>query len=133
MKGLVFSLAAIFLLGFTSCNKDDDDAPLLGAKIFVTVENALGSPEAGKTVYLFKDEEITNDTPIADAKKQVITNEDGIAEFSLNLTELNIFESQTSLYFGVFYTVADKNYVAGSTAITVKRGDSKKLDIKIPL
>ncbi len=133
-KGLIFSLLLAVVFGFSSCSDDDDDdAPFLGAKVNVTVKNLLGNLQKGETVYLYKDSEPTQSTTPGDAKKQVVTNENGVAEFSLNLTELNILESQTTLYFAVFYKVGDETLLKGSEGVTVKRGDAKNVTIDIPL
>jgi len=120
-------LVTTLLLAFSACSKNP-----FGAKVEVKVVNLLNQSIKGKTVYLFKDE-ITNNSKPGDAIKQVVTDENGIASFHLIFTELNIFESQTSLYFGVFYTLVEANILAGTTAITVQRGDEKRLEIKIPL
>lgn len=119
-------------LGFIGC-KDDDDPPFLGAKIEVTVKNLLGSPVSGKTVYLFEDTEPTASTNPSDAKKQVVTNDNGIAVFDLNFTELNIIESQTTLYFAVFYTIVDQTFIVDSDGVTVKRNDTKTLTLEVAL
>ncbi|PXV69007.1 hypothetical protein CLV62_101274 [Dysgonomonas alginatilytica] len=127
---LFLVVAAAF--GFSSCG-DDDDPSFLGANVTVKVTNALGVVQSGKTVYMYKDSPVTEATVPGDAKKMAVTDDNGIAKFSLNLTELNILESQTNLYFAVFYTLADKTAVAGTEGVTVKRNESKELEIKIPL
>ncbi len=134
-KVLFLSLLLVFAVtGFTSCgDDDDDDASFLGANVEVTVTNALGMVQSGKTVYLYKDTPVTSSTIPGDAKKMIVTDANGVAKFSLNLTELNILESQTTLYFAVFYTVGSETLVAGSTGVTVKRNESKKIEVKIPL
>lgn len=129
----MLSLLSILFIGFSSCSDDDDDAPFLGANVEVTVKNLAGIVQKGETVYMYKDKEVTDSTKPEDATKQIVTDENGVAKFSLNLTELNILESQTTLYFAVFYKVGDKSLVAGSSGVTVKRNESKKLDITIPL
>ncbi len=124
-------LSLFAVLTFISCNSDDNDDPsFLGAKVNVTVKNSLGELQKGTTVYMFKD--ASGDTPDG-AKKQVVTNENGIAIFDLNLTELNILESQTSLYFVVFYQIGDETFKAGSEGVTVKRNETRSLEITIPL
>ena len=132
-KAIILGVLIAFVFTLNSCSKDEDDAPFLGVKVFVTVKNIVGSPQKNTTVYLYKDQEITNQTKPSDAKNQAVTNDQGVAEFSLNLSELNILESQTSLYFGVFYTIGDQSVSAGSGGVTVKRGDSKNIDLQIPL
>lgn len=132
-KGILFSLLVACVLGFTSCSDDDDDAPFLGAKVNVTVKNLLGIPQKGTTVYMYKDDKPTSSTRPGDAKKEVVANDEGLAGFSLNLTELNILESQTTLYFAAFYTIGDSTYLAGTEGITVKRDDTKNITLTIPL
>lgn len=136
MKKILFlSLLLIVAtaVGFSSCSDDDDDPSFLGANVTVKVTNALGIVQSGKTVYMYKDTPVTEATVPGDAKKMAITDDNGIAKFSLNLTELNVLESQTNLYFAVFYTLGDKTAVAGTEGITIKRNESKELEIKIPL
>ena len=133
-KVLYLSLfLVIALTGFCSCGDDEDDPDFLGADVEVTVTNALGVAQTGKTVYLYKDTPVTSSTVPGDAKKMLVTDDNGVVKFSLNLTELNILESQTSLYFAVFYTLEGKTLVAGSAGVTVKRNESKKIEVKIPL
>ena len=133
MKKLLLLSLFLFVgtsLVFVSCNDDDD--PVLGARVNVTVKNLAGVAQ-GKTVYMFKDTEPTNSTDPSTAKKQIVTDANGLAEFDLNFTELNIFESQTSLYFAVFYTIGSETFIAGTAAITIKRGQTRDLDINIPI
>lgn len=119
-------------IGFISCG--DDDAPVLGASVQVTVKNMIGTAQTNTTVYLYKDTEVNSSTKSADADKHVVTDENGIATFNLNFTELNIFESETTLSFAVFYEVGGVEFVApGSTSVTVKRNDEKDVDITIPI
>lgn len=124
-----FLLTAIFALA--ACN--GDDAPVLGAKVDVTVKNALNAPLSGTTVYLYKDVEPTVATKPQDAYAQVVTDGNGLASFRLNFTQLNILESQTSLYFVVFYTVGTQSFVAGTGAVTVTRNDEKAVSITVPV
>lgn len=126
-------LCVAIISSCTSCSKDKD-APVLGAKIEVTVKNWPGSTRKDVSVYMYKDEKVTEKTKVSDAKKVVVTNDKGVATFDLNFTELNILESQTTLYFAVFYKgVGDIELVAGSVGVTVKRGETKNVDLTIPL
>lgn len=134
MKKILF-LSLLFVaavIGFSSCD-DDDDPSFLGADVTVKVTNSLGVVQAGKTVYMYKDTPVTGETLPGDARRMVVTDENGLAKFNLNLTELNILESQTTLYFAVFYTIGSETLVAGSEGVTVKRNQSKDLEIRIPL
>lgn len=130
-KGIFFALLAIFVFTLTGCKKDE---PVLGANVKVTVKNSLGIAQKGKTVYMYKDQEPTNSTRPGDAKKQVVTDNNGVAEFILNFTELSITESQTSLYFAVFYTDDEgATKLQGSAAVTIKRDESRTLEITVPI
>jgi hypothetical protein len=131
-KLLFLSIMILTTIGFISC--EDDDAPVLGANVQVTVKNLIGTAQTNTTVYLYKDTEVNSSTKSADADKHVVTGENGIATFNLNFTELNIFESETTLSFAVFYEVGGVEFVApGSTSVTVKRNDEKEVDIIIPI
>ncbi|SCD21647.1 hypothetical protein PSM36_2852 [Proteiniphilum saccharofermentans] len=130
-KLLFLSIMILTSLGFISCG--DDDAPVLGAKVQVTVKNMAGTAQTNTTVYLYKNTEIDGSTKSTDADKYVVTDENGIATFNLNFTELNILEFETTLSFAVFYEVGEVEFVApGSTSVTVKRNDEKEVDITIP-
>lgn len=130
---LMITLMSITIMLFSACSNNDDDAPILGAKVDVTVKNLLGTAQTNKTVYLYKDTEPTSATKPEDAYSQVVTDANGVATFNLNFTQLNILESQTSLYFAVFYTVGNESLLANSEAVTVKRNDSKDISLTIPL
>jgi hypothetical protein len=133
-KLLFYNIMLLISIGFTSCGNDDDDAPALGANVQVTVKNIIGTVQPNTTVYLYKDKVVSGSTKSSDADKQAVTNANGIATFSLNFTELNIFESKTELSFAVFYKVGGAEFVApGSTSVTVKRNDEKKIDLTIPI
>ncbi len=135
MRKALFSLWVIALsVGFFSCS-DDDEAPILGAYVEVTVKNLAGVPQEGMDVYMFINVEPDENTDISTASKKATTNAEGLAGFKLNLTELNITESQTPLYFAVYYKVGDVlTFKAGDASVTVKRNDDdKKVTITIPL
>lgn len=135
MKKIIFySIIALVSIGFMSCGNDDNDAPVLGANVQVVVKNMIGTPQTNTTVYLYKDTEINSSTESSKANKHIVTDENGVATFNLNFTELNIFEAKTSLSFAVFYKVGDVEFVApGSTSVTVKRNDEKKIELIIPI
>lgn len=132
-KGLIFSLIAGFALCLSSCG-DDDDAPVLGANVKVTVKNIAGVAQEDVEVYMFKDLEPDESTDPGSASKKEITNEDGVAYFKLNLTELNITESKTNLYFAVYYRIGDDLiFKAGDESVTVKRDEEKAITLTIPI
>lgn len=58
---------AVLAIDFTSCDKDDDEPPFLGAIVNVTVKNMLGTAKESQTVYLYYSE-VTSETLPADAK-----------------------------------------------------------------
>ncbi len=132
MKKVFLDLLAIALFaGFPSCS-EDDEAPVLGAYVAVTVVNVIGTPQPGMDVYMFENVEPDETTDISTASKKVTTDSNGVAGFKLNLTELNITESQTHLYFAVYYKVGDTFLLkAGDGYITVKRNDEKSVTITI--
>lgn len=128
-----YLLAVTLLAGFASCS-DDDEAPVLGAYVEVTVLNSIGTPQPNMDVYMFKNVEPGETTDLSTASKKETTNDKGLAGFQLNLTELNIAESQTPLYFAVYYKIGDTFMLkAGEQSLTVKRDDEKKITITIPI
>ena len=128
MKKITATLVVVALFTlFSSCSKDP-----LGAKVDVEVVDLLSKPVKGTKVYLFKDEFTLFSKP-TDAKKQAVTNNNGIASFSLNLDELSIIESETLLFFAVFYSIGGVEFQAGSKAITVQKGVVKSVRLKVPL
>lgn len=137
MKKILFAVLGSFalMLALNSCSSDDDEAPVLGAYVEVTVKDVLGNPYKQGNVYMFKNVDPNEETDRGSADKTERTDDNGIAKFKLNLTELNILESQTPLFFAVFYTAADGDIVvkAGEGSITVKRDDEKKVSITIPV
>ena len=135
MNRLIFcGIIAILSIGFMSCGADDDDAPALGANVQVIVKNLVGTIHSNTIVYLYKDTEVDSSTQSVDADKHVITDQNGVATFNLIFTELNLFESKTTLSFAVFYEVGGVEFIApGSTSVTVKRNDEKKIELIIPI
>jgi len=133
-KGLIYSLLLIGLtMGFISCG-DDDDAPVLGANVKVTVKNIAGAVQEDVEVYMFKDLEPEGSTDPGSASKKEVTDANGVAYFKLNLTELNITESKTNLYFAVYYRVGDDLiFKAGNESVTVKRDEEKAITLTIPI
>ncbi len=105
------------MLILSSCSKDDE-AVVSIAQITVT-EN--GSLKSGITVYMFGDSEgpSTNFFTPTFSDKTVVTENNGVATFDLQeIFNLNVIDSQTTLYFGVF----DNNRNSlGSTAITERQ------------
>lgn len=132
-KVLILSLIMGIYLSFTSCG-DDDDAPILGANVKVTVTNIAGVKQENVEVYMFKDLKPDESTDPGSASKKEVTNADGIAYFKLNLLEMNIIESKTNLYFAVYYRVGgDLILKVGDASVTVKRDDEKAITLTIPI
>lgn len=133
-KGLFIGFLAGLIVFITACSSDDDDAPFLGASVKVTVKNVVGVTQKDIKVYMFKNLEPDDSTDPSAASKVEATNADGIANFKLNLTELNIIESETDLYFAVYYQVGDDVVLkAGDGSLRVKRNEDKSIDIVIPI
>lgn len=124
-KGLlVISLITIICLMFTACDKDEWSAT---AKVQVT-QNGLA--KSGETVYMFK----SSNGPNANfykpffADNQSVTKSDGVATFELQeVYYLELIDEQTTLYFGVF----DGEAVLGQTALTIKKGETKTVNIAL--
>jgi len=137
MKKVLFAVLGSLALmaGFSSCSDDDDDAPTLGAYVEVTVKDIFGNPYKQGTVYMFKNVDPNEETDKGKADKTEKTDDNGVAKFRLNLTELNITESKTPLFFAVYYTGANGDIIVkgGEGSVTVKRDDEKKVSITIPL
>lgn len=137
-KILSFSLfVAAIMMASTSRGGNESDANTTArnddkATVSVTVTDASGVVQAGKTVYLYKDIPVTNETLPGNTKRMLVTDEKGVATFKLDLDELKIIESQTTLYFSVFYSEGRKTLVTGASGITVKRHDNKQIEVKIP-
>jgi len=133
-KKMIYSLLIVGLtLGFISCG-DDDNAPILGANVKVTVQNIAGVAQEDVEVYMFKELKPEESTDPGSASKKEVTNADGVAYFKLNLTELNITESKTNLYFAVYYRVGDDLiFKAGDESVTVKRDEEKAITLTIPI
>ena len=129
---LVFLLLGIVAV-FYSCNSDDD-APLLGAKIEVAVKNSSGIRQKNIKVYMFKNLEPDDSVDPRLAPRMETTDVRGIASFKLNLAELSLTESDTNLYFAVFYEAGDDLILkAGDGSLIVKRNEEKDISIVIPI
>lgn len=124
MKKMLFLFVSIPLILFTSCSDDEDDTKTVNSYAKITVKQE-GKVKSGITVYMFKTEESSFFTPFY-ADKKVITESNGTATFNLQeVYDLNIIDSQTTLYFGVFN---DKT-ILGKTALTIKKGQTKTAEI----
>lgn len=134
-KGLLSMLIAVtMLLGFNSCNSDDDDAPAIQSYVNVTVRNLAGELRPGTDVYLFKNTRPVQTTNPNTALKMERTNNNGVAGFTLNLSELGITETQTPLYFAVFYRLGTENFIFTSEEpVYVRRDETKSTEVEVVL
>lgn len=124
-KLLTLLLASFLFIGLTSCDKDED---IVGATAKIKVTES-GSIKSGISVCMFSEQKGPSTsffTPFH-ADKKVITESDGIATFNLQKTfDLEIIDSQTTLYFGVF---DDDDTELGRTAMTIEIGETKSATI----
>ncbi|WP_233862726.1 hypothetical protein [Tenacibaculum piscium] len=124
MKKMLFLFVSIPLILFTSCSDDEDDTNTVNSYAKITVKQE-GKVKSGITVCMFKKEESSFFTPFY-ADKKVITESNGTATFNLQeVYDLNIIDSQTTLYFGVF----DDKTILGKTALTIEKGQTKTAEI----
>lgn len=124
MKKMLFLFVSIPLILFTSCSDDEDDTNTVNSYAKITVKQE-GKVKSGITVCMFKTEESSFFTPFY-ADKKVITESNGTATFNLQeVYDLNIIDSQTTLYFGVF----DDKTILGKTALTIEKGQTKTAEI----
>lgn len=130
MKKLLFFIALIVSFAFISCSSDDDvsGGNDKGAVVDVKVTNG-NRPASNVTVYLF-DSAHGPQTDFFDtfyAKRNVVTNSDGVATFELQDTfDLDIIDSQTTFYFAV--SNGNSLKYAG---VTVKKGERKSVNIRL--
>ncbi len=131
-KVKLLSFLFVLSLGFIACN-DDDDVPDNGAVVKVKVRYDDGDKARNEIVYMFKDTQPTNDTPASQAVRSAITDSDGEAKFTLNFTDLDIFDNETKLYFVVYYThpTTGVSYLGGGEEVTVTRNETKTITIHL--
>lgn len=132
-KGLLSMLiAATMLLGFNSCNSDDDDAPAIQSYVNVTVKNLAGELKPETNVYLFKNTRPVQTTNPTTAIQMEKTNTNGVAGFTINLNELEITETQTPLYFAVFYRLGTENLIfTAEEPVYVRRDETRSTEIEV--
>lgn len=123
-KGLIFATLALVVAMFCSCG-----LTATKATVSVTVTK-LGIPQSGVIVYMYDaDEWVALDLLLPSAaSKEVVTDKDGIADFNLSTLDLDVIDSQTTVYFAVFDDLGD---VRGYTAATVKKGGNERAEIKL--
>ena len=122
-KGLIFAALALVMTMFCSCG-----LTATKATVSITVKNQLGIKQPGVVVYMYDADEWTAlDLLLPSvASKRVVTNDEGIADFNLSTMDLDVIDSQTTVYFAVFDAYDN---VRGYTAVTVKKGDNLHKDL----
>jgi len=122
---LTFTLLTILFSGFfVSCEEDED----INTFAKITVKES-GQTQSGISVYIFEEDEGPNTSFFKPfhSDKTVVTESDGVATFNLQDTyDLDVIDSQTTLYFGVF---GSNDNALGSTAITIEKGETKSATI----
>ncbi len=126
MKKLLVLLTMFSTLLFVSCGDNDDDKKTT-TFVKVTVKED-GKIKSGITVCMFdalRGNEKDFLKPMF-AMKKVVTDSNGIATFELQeVANLEVIDTQTTLYFAVF---KDKK-ILGKTALTIKEGETKNVEI----
>lgn len=134
MKRFIFYSIALLSIIFISysCKEVHTPSSIKRAKAYVHVNNLQGMPQSEMKVFMFRskvDSETTPETAVMSA----VSGKNGVAEFDIDLTAMNIFESQTTLSFAVFYIIEDDYYIAYSSGMTIKEGEEKNSEITIPI
>ena len=126
MKKTFFLFSVILILGLTlnSCEKQSKTATV---EVKVTQN---GTVKSGTTVYMFSSQKGPSTSFFSSffADKQVVTGSDGVATFELQeVYDLEVIDTQTTLYFGVF----NGETVLGQSAVTIKTRETKTIEIKL--
>ena len=122
-KYLVILLTAVFGLLLTGCTQ------ATRATINVKVTKLL-IPQSGVSVYMYNSSKWNNSESFRipfHATKVSVTNKEGIAIFELGRLDLEVIDSQSTFYFATF--AEDEKTIIGSTAVTIKSGDKKDVEI----
>ena len=138
MKNLPKLLFSLLFLSFISisCEKDEDEElkNSTDSIVEITVKSVDGKIKSNVTVYMFTDpatETFGHSTIYA--KKESVSDENGIARFELKETiDLDPIDSQTTLYFTSLTKISEMSYsVDGTIGVTVKKGEniSKTLNL----
>lgn len=104
-----------------------------GAEVEVRVTDAGGLPFRNTEVYMFVGERPTRVGGPGTAMVKVETDPDGKARFRIGLGGKGHAMPGDNLYFAVFYEVNGWRYMAVPPAVSLHRGDSRKLDLSIPV
>lgn len=119
-----------FLLLLCRCGDDRSDT---GAYIEVKVVNMQDAPILGRTVYMSREITVENESDLVNVEDTVSTDGDGKALFLINFDELDVTEGVTRFYFTVFYNVDGETFYQNSAGVTVRRGQTGKTTIKLPV
>lgn len=124
MKNLLKLTVLVITLVFASCSDNEDDIETVNTYAKITVKKE-GEVKSGITVCMFKTETSSLFTPFF-ADKKVITESNGTATFNLQeVYDLNIVDTQTTFYFGVF----EDDILLGKTALTIEKEQTKTAEI----
>lgn len=130
-KLLSIIFASFSLLTTVSCRKDNDDFSINNKNETAQVNVKVlknGKLVNGSTVYLFKSGPSSGFFSPFYSNRSSIT-EDGVAVFDLkNTFDLEVINSQTTLYFAVFDN--NKNLL-GYSGVTIRKGETKTITINI--
>ncbi len=129
-KLVLFIMFAVIIA--VSCNKEEEEKK--DSTVEITVENLNGEVQSNTTVYMFKEPatETFGNKPIY-AKKESVTDENGVAKFELLETiDLDPINSQTTLYFTCLTKLSSTSYsVDGTIGITITNGENYSKTLKL--
>ncbi|MBQ7631172.1 MAG: hypothetical protein IJS82_00215 [Paludibacteraceae bacterium] len=121
-KILFATVVVVSAILMTSCVTKEQ------ATVNVKVTTTLGKAVSGETVYQF--DQTTKDahglTTKMFANATAVTDENGVAEFSLKTLDFGV-NDRVTLYF---VTYDSKGNVNGQAAATVKKGETKEVSLK---
>lgn len=123
-KGLIFAALALVVFMFSSC-------ALTATKATVSVKvTKQDVAQPNVVVYMYDSDAWTALDLLlpSSASKEVVTDGEGIADFNLSTLDLDVIDSQTTLYFAVF---DDLGNVRGYIPVTVRKGDNKRVELKL--
>lgn len=126
-KLLILFLCSTLSISLNSCSEEDDGETNEETYVEITVTENQEN-KSGITVYMFD----ANSGPDSEfftsffSRKTVITESNGVATFNLlDVFDLDILDTQTTLYFAVF----DGDEILGQTALTIEKGETKSSTI----
>ncbi|WP_029904933.1 hypothetical protein [Prevotella sp. 10(H)] len=133
-KNILFILIVAFIFTLNSCSSDtNNNPPMTGATVYVTVKDSQGAYQVNKSVYLYVDRNVADDITPESAKWNMATNAEGAAEFILDFSKLGITDSETPIFFAFFYTVDNQLLSVRSEGMTLTDLELKNIELIIPL